>query len=89
VPFSKTEALGVYTATWGAAEPNQTQHFAVNVLNRLESDLAPVTQFQVGALTITTSDTRRVPLELWKVLVGLGLAVALLEWWIYNRRVQI
>jgi hypothetical protein len=89
VAFSNTDSLGVYTAEWGSADGRQTRRFAVNLLDADESNLAPVSQFQVGDSTVTAGDTRRVPFELWKVVLVVALAVVLLEWWIYNRRVQI
>ncbi len=89
VTFGNTDSLGVYTAEWGNVGDTQMRRFAVNLLDADESNLAPVSQFQVGDITVNAGDTRRVPLELWKVIVCVGLLVILLEWWIYNRRVQI
>jgi hypothetical protein len=89
VAFGETDSLGVYSAEWDSADGKQQRRFAVNLLDADESNLAPVAQFQVGDTTVTAGDTRRVPFELWKVILAVGLGVILLEWWIYNRRVQI
>jgi hypothetical protein len=89
VAYSSTDRLGVYTAEWGSGATKQTRRFAVNLFDPEESNLAPVNQFKVGAETVTAGDPKQVPRELWKLAVLLGLAVVLLEWWIYNRRVQI
>jgi hypothetical protein len=89
VAFGNTDALGVYTAEWGSGGDAQRRRFAVNLLDPDESNLSPVSQFQVGDNTVTAGDTRRVPFELWKVILAVGLVVILVEWWIYNRRVQI
>jgi von Willebrand factor type A domain/Aerotolerance regulator N-terminal len=87
--FSGTDKLGVYTAEWGTGKTTQTRRFAVNLLDAEESNLAPVNQFKIGAIEVTSGEARRVPLELWKLAIVLGLIVAMIEWWIYNRRVQI
>ncbi|MEO2091343.1 MAG: hypothetical protein ABGY75_17940, partial [Gemmataceae bacterium] len=87
--YSGTDKLGVYTAEWGSGAAKQTRRFAVNLFDAEESNLAPVNQFKVGAETVTAGDPKQVPRELWKLAVLLGLAVVLIEWWIYNRRVQI
>lgn len=89
VSFGGTDTLGVYTAEWGGGGETQTRRFAVNLLDADESNLAPVSQFKVGDITVQAGDTRRVPFELWKVVLVVALGVVLLEWWIYNRRVQI
>lgn len=89
VAFGNTDLLGVYTAEWDSAAGRQTRRFAVNLLDADESNLAPVTQFQVGDLTVTAGDTRRVPFPLWQIVLGVALLFVLVEWWIYNRRVQI
>ena len=89
VSFSNTDLLGVYTAEWGSGATKQTRRFAVNLFDAEESNLAPVNQFKVGGETVTAGDAKKVPLELWKVAVVLGLLVVLIEWWIYNRRVHI
>lgn len=89
VAFGDTGELGVYTAEWGGGENKQTRRFAVNLLDPNESDLAPVSRFQIGGTTVEAGDTHRVPFELWKIVLVLALAVVLVEWWVYNRRVQI
>lgn len=89
VTFGGTDARGVYTAEWGSGDARQTRRFAVNLLDADESDLAPLTQVQIGSTTVAAGESRRVPFELWQFVVVLALAVVLVEWWIYNRRVQI
>ena len=85
VAFSGTDILGVYGAEWG----DQSRRFAVNLFDADESNLAPQRQFKIGDTTITAGEARKQPLELWKYAIGFGLLVVMLEWWIYNRRVQI
>jgi hypothetical protein len=86
--YSDTGLLGVYAAAWDG----QTRRFTVNLMptaDHDEGDLAPVTEVTIGAQTITAGETRKTPRDLWKYVVLAGLVVVLLEWWIYNRRVQI
>ena len=85
VAFGGTDALGVYTAEWS----DQSRRFAVNLFDAEESNLAPQRQFKIGDTTISAGEARKQPVELWKYAIGFGLAVVMLEWWIYNRRVQI
>ena len=61
----------------------------MNLFDPEESNLAPVRQFSVGSETVTAGEAKKVPLELWKAVVALGLLVVVGEWWVYNRRVQI
>jgi hypothetical protein len=89
VAFGDTDLLGVYTAEWDSADGRQVRRFAVNLLDPDESNLAPASQFQGGDSTVTAGDTRRVPFKLWPIILGLGLLVVMVEWWVYNRRVQI
>jgi len=89
VLFNATDDLGVYTADWGSGATKETRRFAVNLLDSDESSLAPATNLKIGAVTVASGENRRVPVELWKFAVVLALAVAFVEWWIYNRRVQI
>jgi hypothetical protein len=86
-----TDRLGVYTVRWDepGGKGTQTRRFAVNLFDPLESDLAPVSQVTVGNTTVTAGEPRKQPRDLWKIPVLAGLVVLVLEWWIYNRRVQI
>jgi hypothetical protein len=86
-----TDRLGVYLVRWD--EPGgkgaQTRRFAVNLFDPLESDLAPTGEVQVGAVTVAAGGERKQPVDLWKWPVLAGLLVLVLEWWVYNKRVQI
>ena len=84
--YSNTDVVGVYAAAWGGGEGRR---FAVNLFDAEESNLAPVPRFTVGDTTVSAGAARKEPRELWKYGVLLALAVVLVEWWVYNRRVQI
>jgi hypothetical protein len=86
-----TDLLGVYQARWddpGGAGA-QSRRFAVNLFDATESDLAPTQEVKVGAVTVAAGGERKRPVDLWKWPVLAGLVVLVLEWWVYNKRVQI
>ncbi len=92
---ANTDKLGVYAVRWtdppgpGTPGGEQLRRFAVNLFDPLESDLAPVSEVTVGALTVSAGEPRKQPRDLWKWPVLLGLLVLVAEWWVYNKRVQI
>ena len=88
ITFAGTTELGVYGVQSGAETVRQ---FAVNLFDLAESNIQPEDKpVKIGYVEIPGQSgweaTRR---ELWKLLLVLGLAVLLLEWYIYNRRVRI
>lgn len=83
--FAETDQVGVYTVEW----PGDKRRFAVNLFDAMESDLAPATTVQVGETKVEAGEARKAPKDLWKWAVLLGLAVVMVEWWIYNKRVMI
>lgn len=86
-----TDELGVYTVRWDdpGGKGSMLRRFPVNLCDAGESDIAPVNAVSVGSATVTADEPRKQPRDLWKFPVVLGLAILMLEWWIYNRRVQI
>lgn len=92
--FTETDQVGVYRVRW--AEPvtgrGLNRRFAVNLFptaDQDESDIAPTTEIRIGAETIAMDMARKQARDLWKIAVLIGLGVLMIEWWIYNRRVQI
>jgi hypothetical protein len=87
--FGNTDQLGVYEVREGAAG-NVTQRFAVNLLDRTESDIRPrpkiKTEYEEIPGRTSWETTRR---EAWRWLVWAAIGILLLEWYIYNRRVYI
>jgi len=87
--FAGTSELGVYEVRSGE---NRIERFAVNLFDGPESDIRPSPEVQIGrgtpvaAQTASAETTRR---ELWKWLLLAGLAVLLVEWYVYNRRVYL
>ena len=85
VVFAGTDELGIYTAIAG----NLRQRFAVNLFDPAESDLCPRGDVGIGDQKIAAGETRRPPRDLWKFAVLGGLLILLVEWWVYNKRVQV
>lgn len=97
--FTATETPGVYEVRQG---DTVIERFAVNLFDRAESDIAVRPTQEPDGQTLRPADIRigHVDLapetdyrparrETWKWLVACALAVLLLEWYIYNRRVYI
>jgi hypothetical protein len=97
--FTATDEPGVYEVRQGDAV---VERFAVNLFDRAESDVGvrptqdPESQtlrpadIRIGQLdAVTATDRAPARREAWKVLVACALAVLVLEWYIYNRRVYI
>ena len=68
------------------------QQFAVNLLDKDESDIRPpsnpvikIGDVEVAGKTGWVAGHR----EIWRELVLAGLAIALLEWFLYLRRVYV
>jgi hypothetical protein len=88
VYYGGTERVGVYRAEHGV--PGRDR-FAVNLEDEAESDITPPS----APLTINNRPVREVAAiktatpEVWRWFVGAALGLALLEWWVYNRRVMV
>jgi hypothetical protein len=83
--------VGIYSLSW--SEPGQaerlTRRFAVNLLNPLESVIAPVDNLAFADAAVKESGivgTGNSRSSLWPVLLVVVLLVLLLEWWVYQRR---
>lgn len=85
--FTETEGLGPYTVE---RDGQTIERFAVNLFDARESGIRPQPTFEVGYTTIEAQpDAVSKPRDLWKWLLGAALAILLLEWYIYNRRVYL
>jgi hypothetical protein len=86
--YGGTERVGVYRAEGVSAGQDR---FAVNLEDASESDIAPPS----GPLKIDNRPVQEIAAirtatpEVWRWFVGAALVLALVEWWIYNRRVMI
>ena len=88
--FTGTEQTGIYKVV----EPTSgdiEQMFAVNLLDKRESDLAVSDELTIGFSEFKGNRERKLParFEFWPWLIGAALVVLLVEWYIYNRRVLV
>lgn len=87
--FSQTDRSGVYDVITAGGQ-KLDQRFAVNLLDRLESDLAVRNDMQLGYSKVEGKvESEPARKEFWPWVVLLILVVVILEWVIYNRRVLI
>ena len=86
--FTGTGELGVYEVL---LDGKLLERFAVNLFHPLESDIRPRKDIEVGRVPVKGQgrgwETAR--RELWKLLLLIGLAVLLFEWYIFHRRVHL
>lgn len=86
--FDGADRVGVYTATAGWGKDTWKQQFAVNLLNKTESNLKPQNALQVGSGPPVTAERRaRSNYELWGYVALAGLLLLSVEWWVYHRGV--
>jgi hypothetical protein len=87
VYYRDTLRLGVYRI---APSVEGYPAFAVNLLNATESNIRPNAGFSVGTEAIAAGTSiRRENRPLWPWLMLAAMAVLLVEWVIYNRRMRI
>ena len=65
--------------------------FAANLLDPAESDCATVTKLELASRPVAaeTGGQTKVARRLWPWLILGALGVILLEWFVYNRKVQL
>jgi hypothetical protein len=84
--YDETEQLGPYRVE---RDDGGRGGFAVNLLDAAESNIEPRAGFRIGPDAVTAGGSRRQPHEIWKWVALLALALLLVEWYIYNRRVYV
>ena len=84
--FGDTEQVGVYRVVY---RDKVQREFAVNLLDKNESNLEPRTAVRIGSEEIKQGGQRSQPRSVWKYVILAALGLLLLEWYIYNRRVYI
>jgi len=86
--FSATSELGIYDVS---LDGRSIQQFAVNLCQAAESDMRTRPDIKIGRVPVQgqsrPGEISR--LEIWRALLLAGLAVLLLEWYIYSRRVSM
>jgi hypothetical protein len=87
--FSGTEQTGWYDVRAAGAVELELP-FAVNLLDSRESDLTVREKLEIGHEEVTGQRTLEpARTEFWRWLVVLALAVLLVEWLVYNRRLAM
>ncbi len=81
--YKSTEDVGVYQVSW----PGGGRRFAVNLLDADESNIQPRDAIRIGEQRLTTGQGRRQTYDTWKWIALAALALLLLEWAVYHRRV--
>lgn len=86
VYFGATEKAGVYTIACGA----DVEQYAVNLLDKNESSVAPAETLAIGKAEIQGEKGQiQQNHELWRWFLVAALLVLVLEWWIFSRRAWI
>jgi len=86
--FAATDRLGVYQVTQFGPddEPLRSDLLAVNLLDRVESDIAPRDRIAVGQAEVTAAAREEEgQREFWPWLAGAALGMLAVEWWVYHR----
>ncbi len=87
--FTKTDALGAYQVfAEGIERPVET--FCVNLFSSRESNLAVADSVSMGFEKVAASNALvQARQEIWRWILLLGLALLVVEWIVFNRRVFI
>lgn len=86
--LAEARAVGRYTVEPGGGRP--AFEVAVDLLDAKESDLAPADKIDLGERPVeTVLASLEAPRPLWKLFAAAALALAAIEWWVYNRRAYI
>jgi hypothetical protein len=98
VLYGPLARAGLYRVEWsGAAAPGDAEQdgrasraFAANVADPDESDLAAAAAIDLGSRGVAARSGRtRSIREYWPWLVLAALAIAMVEWWVFNRKVHV
>ncbi len=82
------EKVGVYQATQELPQP--WDRLAVNLTDPVESDLRPADQLQVGTSPVDAdSEAATIRREIWPWFAAAALAMLMLEWLVYTRRMHL
>ena len=88
--FADTEQLGLYTIRANTPSGEVRQAFAVNLFSPAEADIRPHESVAIGGAPVAAAPAeaqgRR---EIWQWLAGAGVAVLVLEWWVYHRGLRL
>ena len=87
--FTKTDSLGIYQVFANGVE-SPVESFCVNLFSSRESDLKVAESIKMGYDKVPASQTNILARkETWRLILLLGLALLVIEWIVFNRRVFI
>ncbi len=88
--FADTLRPGLYRVDLRrSGETFRSEPFAVNLFDPAESQIEPRENLTVGTSTIERAARRETARrEFWPWVVGIGLAVLVIEWWVYHRSLR-
>ncbi len=99
VIYGPIDRTGIYKVRWdGSATASDfpdgarvARYFAANLLDPSESDITPSSQLSLASDVVRAQGTTRqeVIRRMWPWLVLAALAIVMLEWWVYNRKVHV
>ena len=82
VLFDGATLAGQYTASGAGWK----QNFAVSLLDKSESDIAPRDALKIGeGKQVAAENSARANKELWGYIIAAALALLGLEWWVFHR----
>ena len=84
--FARTHETGPYRVRIG----EQEMTYAVNLLDPVETAIAPAEALEIGRGRVEAQKGNvSVNREFWRWLVAAGIAILVLEWWVYSRRAWV
>ena len=103
ISFGPIRRVGVHTLTWsdenssGDATPTDdliegrpARRVAANLLDPFESDITPSESVALASEIVSAASQRESGVErYWRYLLLVALAIIMLEWYIYNRKVYV
>ena len=99
IAFGPIRRAGLYQASWagpaGAGDTTDggrvTRTYAANLLDPRESDIAaaPLLRLSGDTVALQDADETEATIRLWPWAILLALAILMLEWYIYNRKVHV
>jgi len=99
IVFGPVQRSGIYEVSWtGKTGPTDAEvggravrPFAANLLDSAESDVATSERLELASKQVAADKAANVKVakSLWPWLILGALAVILLEWFVYNRKVQL
>jgi hypothetical protein len=80
--YKDVDRLGLYKAVWKDGE----EYFAVNLLDRKETDIQPHESIKLGTQQVMGTAASGAPRDLWKWIALGALCLLLVEWGLYHLR---